>query len=115
MAFTKQEEEQYEAVVRKFIDRRRPSPEIRSELDIGCSIRGQSIEIHEIRPQWNKPVIKRKYPVAKTTWVQTQKKWKIYWMRADLKWHAYDPLPEVERLEEFLEEVDRDPGGCFWG
>lgn len=28
-------------------------------------------------------------PVAKATYVKTQNIWKVYWMRADLRWHAY--------------------------
>ncbi|MFV0283729.1 MAG: DUF3024 domain-containing protein [Castellaniella sp.] len=36
-------------------------------------------------------------------------------MRADLKWHGYEPLPPVRTLEEFVAEVDADPCCCFWG
>lgn len=54
-------------------------------------------------------------PVAKATWVKTQKVWKIFWMRADLRWHGYEPLARVRTLDDVLSGVDADPYGCFWG
>ncbi len=55
------------------------------------------------------------HPVAKATYVKTQGIWKVYWQRADLKWHGYEPDPEVETLQEFLAIVDRDEYACFFG
>jgi len=54
-------------------------------------------------------------PVDNTGWVHNKKVWKSFWMRGDLKWHAYTPKPQVKTLEEFLEEVGKDPRHCFWG
>jgi len=34
---------------------------------------------------------------------------------ADLKWHRYDPDPEVKSIEEFLALVEKDEYGCFFG
>jgi hypothetical protein len=42
-------------------------------------------------------------------------RWKIYWQRADMKWHAYPPHPEAVLFDEFLAIVDEDEHGCFWG
>lgn len=41
--------------------------------------------------------------------------WKIYWMRADLKWHSYSPAPTVGSIEKFLELVEIDKHACFLG
>ena len=41
--------------------------------------------------------------------------WKLYWQRADLKWHGYKPKTEVNSVEEFLEIVEADEYGCFYG
>lgn len=54
-------------------------------------------------------------PVAKAMFVRTQNFWRIYWRRADLKWHIYDPLAEAPGISRFLAEVEADPHGCFWG
>jgi hypothetical protein len=40
--------------------------------------------------------------------VRSQKVWKVFWMRADLRWHGYEPAPEVSSIEKFLEIVDQD-------
>jgi hypothetical protein len=37
------------------------------------------------------------------------------WQRADLKWHSYQPSPEVASVEEFLDVVQHDEYGCFFG
>jgi len=34
-------------------------------------------------------------PATKATYVRKTGRWKIYWMRADLKWHAYPTHPEA--------------------
>jgi hypothetical protein len=115
MAFDEFTIHRLEKVVSTFVDKRRPPPLIRKDLDLGFKIKGQSIELFEIRPRWQHPEEIMECPVAKTTYVKTQGVWKIYWMRQDLKWHYYDPLPEVDTIEKFLLEVDSDPYHCFWG
>jgi hypothetical protein len=54
-------------------------------------------------------------PIAKTTWVKTKQVWKIFWMRADLIWYSYTPVPEVKNLSEFTRIVDEDKYHCFRG
>ena len=49
---------------------------------------------------------------CKLTYVKSSDMWKLYWMRADLKWHLYE---EYQNLGDLLEEVKKDPNGCFWG
>jgi hypothetical protein len=98
-----------------FMDKRRPPENIRHEIDLDYKIENQSIIIFEVRPHWHKKDEKIESPIAKTTWVKTQKCWKIFWMRADLKWHSYQPAAVVETIEEFLKVVDKDAHGCFWG
>jgi hypothetical protein len=36
-------------------------------------------------------------------------------MRADLKWHAYEPAPPSRDLAELVEVVDRDQYCAFFG
>lgn len=98
-----------------FLNRRRPPEEIRNELDLAYKIEDQSVIIHSIRPHWQNKSETTEEMVAKTTWVHTQKAWKVFWMRADLKWHGYEPKPVVKDIDEFLKLVDEDQYGCFWG
>ena len=75
----------------------------------------QSVEIFEVRPNWRDKTHLREHPIAKATFNNTNRTWKVYWRRADLKWHTYQPNAEVARIEDFLEVVDKDENGCFFG
>lgn len=115
MSFSEFEKKKYEKVLGEFIKKHRPPAHIRNEVDLSFRLKGQSVEIFEIRPMWRNPQEKVEEPVAKATYVKTQKIWKIYWQRADLKWHRYEPDPEVNSLEEFLRVVEADEYACFLG
>ena len=52
-------------------------------------------------------------PIAKATFVKSKKIWKVFWQRADLKWHSYPPVPKVNFIEEFVELVEQDQNNCF--
>lgn len=115
MAISEFEEKRCERELQKFMEIRRPPPHIRNELDFGYRINNQSVAIFEIRADWQNPENKLEIPIAKTTYVKTQKHWRIYWQRRDLKWHSYQPAPVVEFFEEFLAIVHEDANGCFFG
>jgi hypothetical protein len=55
------------------------------------------------------------HPFAKATYVKTTGTWKVFWQRADLRWHGYEPVPHVGSVEKFLAVVDEDKYGCFFG
>ncbi len=115
MAFSEFEIKRIEKAVNKFMEKRRPPLHIRDQLDFGFRIKGQSVELYEIRPLWDNPDKKIEGAITKATFVKTKKIWKIYWQRADLKWHNYQPGPEVKNIEDFLSVVDQDAHGCFFG
>lgn len=102
-------------IMENYISKTRPPQEIRHQIDIGYELEGQSIVLNEIRPAWNNPmqILTRGY--AKATFVKEKNIWKIYWKRADDKWHSYKPVPAVGQLDNFLRLVDEDKHGCFKG
>jgi hypothetical protein len=55
------------------------------------------------------------HPIAKATYNKSKRNWKVYWQRADLKWHSFEPSPEVESIEDFLALVQADQYACFFG
>lgn len=114
MAFTELENKKHEKLVGQFIEKHRPSTEMRDKVDLSFRIDGQSIVIFEIRAIFHKPGVKIESNVAKTTYVKAQNCWKVYWQRADLKWHRYSPCPQVKSIQDFLKLVDQDQSGCFW-
>ena len=95
MALTDLERKRCERDIGKFMDRRRPPSHIRPKLDFGYRISGQSVEIFEIRPDWQHPKETMEHLVAKATFVRTKNRWRVFWMRRDLKWHGYEPNLEV--------------------
>ena len=115
MALSEFEQKRVERAIGEFIEKHRPAAHIRPQLDLGFRLAGQSVEIFEIRPQWDKPEIKREHPVAKATYVKTQETWHVFWMRRDLRWHRYEPAAAVGSIEAFLKLVDEDKHACFWG
>jgi hypothetical protein len=114
-ALSELEVKRCEKALATFLVRRRPPAHIRPQLDIAYRISGQSVEIFELRPHWIHKDERHESPVAKATYVRTQKHWRIFWMRRDLKWHSYEPQPVAKSIEEFLGIVDKDELSCFFG
>ncbi|MEZ7504545.1 DUF3024 domain-containing protein [Flavobacterium sp. Arc2] len=93
----------------------RPPKEIREKLDISYRIEKQSVIIFEIRPNWQDVNIKMHIDMVKSTFVKKDNNWKVYWKRADLKWHLYKPNPIVPNLFDFIRLIEKDEYGCFLG
>ena len=115
MALTPEQVTGITSALEDFMARRRPPVELRDRLDHGWRIEAQSVLIFSTRSLSFQPGTRIEEPIAKATFVSTTHRWKIFWMRADGKWHGYPALPEALLFEEFLREVDEDPKGCFWG
>ena len=101
--------------IENYIKSIRPPEEIRDQVDISYRIEKQSLFIFEIRPNWQDPNIKMEIDIVKTTFVKKDNNWKVFWKRADLKWHAYKPKPIVKNLPEFVRLIEKDEYACFWG
>lgn len=93
----------------------RPGEDIRPQLDINWRIEKQNLIIYEVRPNFRDPKNIMHIDIARAAYIKSRNHWKIYWKRADLKWHGYEALPQVTEIKHFLKEVDKDPYGCFWG
>ncbi|MEN4903162.1 DUF3024 domain-containing protein [Luteimonas sp. TWI1416] len=105
-----------ERLLAGLVERKRPPPHLRPQLDLAWRREGHRFEVFEVRARWQgAPGETIENPVARTTWVKSRRLWRLYWMRADGKWHRYDPLPEARTLEAVLEEIEADRFGCFWG
>src|SRR5687767_13742200 len=103
------------SAVGAFIEKRRPPASIRDQVDLRADISGEEVTIVEVRPRFDNKKLKIERSIARAKWVTSQNKWRLYWMRGDMKWHSYEPLPEAATLGVILDEVHRDPHCCFFG
>jgi hypothetical protein len=71
--------------------------------------------LFEIRPAFQRPNERHEDAIAKATWNKRLGVWRIYWQRADLKWHSYEPVKAVGTLKLFLKTVKEDKFSCFFG
>jgi hypothetical protein len=116
MAFSEIEEARVKKAIDAFMQERRPPAHIRSKLDFGTRIVGHSVELFEIRLAFGgKRGETREHAIAKSTFVRSRGVWRVFWMRRDLKWHSYEPMPEVESADAFFKLVAEDAHACFFG
>jgi len=113
MALTELEARRTAKVMDDFVNRNRPPIHVRDQLDLRWTLEGQSVYLLEIRRLMDGERHERRF--AKASWVRTQAVWKIYWQRADLKWHSCEPVASVKSIQGFCDAVEDDPYGCFWG
>ena len=90
-------------------------PEFKDELSIGYRIDKQDVVIFEKRPAYKQPTKFTEIPAAKLKYLRTKNEWRLFWMRGDLKWHAYNPKKKSVKLSDLVTEIKSDPYGCFWG
>ena len=102
-------------IMTSFLKRKRPPAALRGNVDLDYRIEGQSLFIFEIRPVFNAPGKTMESAIAKATFVKSHNYWKVFWKRADLKWHSYPYQPVVLTIREFVVLVERDQYHCFWG
>lgn len=116
MPFTETEIAEHSALIEElFWSRRRPPLRLRDKIREGQRFDGLAIELFFVRPAYQRPGEFSEEPIVKLRYVRKHEVWRIYWMRADLKWHAYPPCPEVTTLDEALRIVDEDANCCFFG
>lgn len=113
MALTELEIRRTGKVMNDFVNRKRPPMHVRDQVDFKWKLEGQSVYLVEIRRLMDGELNERSF--AKATWIRTQAVWKIYWQRADLKWHSYEPVAAAKSIQGFCDAVEADPYGCFWG
>ena len=95
--------------------RRRTRPDLADQLRLDYEIDGQSVVVFEERPDWRDATQCMRTPVAKLRFVRTTGLWTLYWRRADLKWHRYQPAGPTVDLGAMVEIIDRDEYCAFFG
>jgi DUF3024 family protein len=95
--------------------RKRSPREFHDQLRLEYRVARHEVLLFEVRPAYREPSRSVESPVAKLRFTRTAGEWRLFWQRASLKWQSYEPLPSSRDLAALVEEVDRDPLGCFFG
>ncbi len=114
MAFTEIELARIKKAVGGLCDRRN-RPDLKSELSLEYRVKGHDVIVFERRPKWDGSLGHMETDVAKLKFARSSGAWRLLWMRADLKWHAYKPTTPSTNLLALVAEIDADPYGCFFG
>jgi len=104
-----------EKVISTYVEAIRPPEEIRDKLDIGFSFENNTLIVFEIVPYFMDNSKKIERPVIKAHYIKSQKIWKLYWMRGNLKWAPYEPFPIANDIETIFRVLEEDAYGCFYG
>ncbi len=116
MAFTDIEISEHMKVLEDcFWSRRRPPLHLRDRIREGQRFSDKAIELFFVRPAYNRPGEHTEDPIAKVEYVRSKGVWRIFWKRADMKWHGYAPCPSATSLADALRVIHEDPNGCFFG
>ncbi len=113
MALTHLQEAQVWKALSAYCDR--VPVRVRDKLRHDFRIRGNAVELFEVRPRYDRPSEWMEAPVAKFRYVGTRRVWELYCQFRDLKWHRYKPRPEARSFQVLLNEVEKDPTCIFWG
>ena len=87
----------------------------RQHVRRGVRFDGSSIIFFESWQAFRPPHQWREHPIAKFRWVKNRRRWQLFCVWRDLKWHRYEHLPESPDLATLVAEVRTDPTGIFFG
>ena len=102
-----------EALIAEFLERRRPPPRLRKDVDLSFRVKRGSVEIFEVRSHWTGKGKPTEHRIAKAMFMKHKQNWKVLREGPDLKWRSYEPHPEVKTIEEFLVVVQNDDHAFF--
>jgi len=107
-------EQRIEKVVGGFCEKRIPE-HLRNQIKLIHEIRGYDVKIIECRPYFLNSHEWTESPVARMKYDPKTSKWQLYWRRASGKWWKYPDREPTNRLEDLIDEIQKDPHHVFWG
>ena len=89
----------------------------RHQVRLECEVAARHLTIVERRAPWREDFGPEwtHLPVARLRYTATTRTWTLYWRDRNLRFHLYEPLAPSARIEDLLGEIDRNPGGIFFG
>jgi hypothetical protein len=102
--------------VEAFCDGRVPA-ELRDQVRLEFSVRGNAITIFERRPPW-RPDFGPNWSSVKVGQLRYEpaaRAWILYCSNANGRWLRYSDAEPSNDIRSLLNEIDADPTGIFWG
>jgi Protein of unknown function (DUF3024) len=89
----------------------------RHQVRVECQIAPRHLTIVERRAPWREDFGPdwTRFPIARLRYSAAGKSWTLYWRDRNLPFHLYDLLAPSNRVDDLLNEIDRDPICIFWG
>lgn len=103
-----------ESKINTFCEQRIP-PHVKALIQLTYKIRGNSITLYENRPPWKEGLEWSMMAVAQFRYDEIYKVWRLYYADRNSKWQVYPVMDDAKRIEDLIEEVDKDPICVFWG
>ena len=96
--------------------RRLNARSLKHQIRYLCEIEANTVTLFEGRPAWNDPKATTKMGIARFRYWKSRGTWQLYWMRRDLKWHAYDPdVSFAKAIASLVKVVEEDKWSAFFG
>ena len=104
------------ARVRRWCQQCVPEP-ARGELKVECDVAPRHLTIVECRPPWGEDIGAEwtRFPIARLRYTRATGEWSLYWRDCHRRFHSYDRITPSPRVDDLLQELDRDPTAIFWG
>lgn len=102
--------------VEPFCEERVPA-EVRDQVRLECSVRGNAITIVERRAPWHEDYGPEwtSNEIARLRWDTAAATWSLHYRDSSERWHRYERLRPSRDVAPLLAEIDADPTGIFWG
>ena len=104
------------ARVRRWCQQRVPE-HARSQVKLDCDVTARYLTIVECRPPWRADMGPEwtRFPIARLRYTKATRRWALFWRDRHLRFHLYDRIASSSRIDDLLQEIDRDPAAIFWG
>jgi hypothetical protein len=103
-----------EVKLTEYCDRRIPI-DMCAEADLIFKIARDKVTLIETRPYFGDPSLESENPVAQFRFDDKTRKWTLYCMDKDSRWHHYDLIEPSADFDDMLKALDNDIAGIFWG
>lgn len=87
----------------------------RDKVKLIFKIIGNKVTLIETRPYYMNPSIWTETPIAQFRFDNETKKWTLYCMDRNSRWHLYDLINPSADFDDMLKALDNDKTGIFWG